>query len=102
MAAQSAHREELMASYLTELDERKQELELDNQGWQIWYVPHHDRTVTWCARPRPLLNTDSPEQLQKLIDHTHDEPSDRSASTSRGTATQTRHARTSKDGTPRP
>lgn len=65
-----------MASYLTELDERKQELELDNTGWQIWYVPHHDRTVTWCARPLPLLNTDSPEQLQMLIDQTHDKLSD--------------------------
>lgn len=63
-----------MASYLTELDERKRELEHCNPGWQIWYVPHSvNRTVTWCARPRPLLNTDSPEQLQKLIDQADDE-----------------------------
>jgi hypothetical protein len=65
-----------MASYLTELDQRKQGLELDNPGWQIWYVPHNDRTVTWCARPQPLLNTDSPEQLQKLIDQARNEPID--------------------------
>jgi hypothetical protein len=50
------------------LDERKHELERDNPGWQIWYVPHTGRTVTWCARLWPLLNADSPEQLQKLID----------------------------------
>ena len=36
-----------MASFLTELDERKRELEHDNPGWQIWYVPQMDRTVTW-------------------------------------------------------
>jgi hypothetical protein len=63
-----------MASYLTALDGRKRELEHDNPGWQIWYVPHSlDKAVTWCARPRPLLNTDSPEQLQKLIDQADDE-----------------------------
>ena len=62
-----------MASFLTELDERKRELEHDNSGWQIWYVPHTDRTVTWCARPQPLVNADSPEQLQKLIDQVRDE-----------------------------
>jgi hypothetical protein len=45
-----------MASFLTELDERKHELERGNPGWQIWYVPHTNRTVTWCARPWPLLN----------------------------------------------
>ena len=61
-----------MASFLTELDERKRELERDNPGWQIWYVPHMDRTVMWCARPQPLINADSPEQLQKLIDQARD------------------------------
>ena len=29
-----------MPSYLTILDGRKHELEQDNPGWQIWYVPH--------------------------------------------------------------
>ena len=62
-----------MAGFLTELDERKCELERDNPGWQIWYVPRTDRTVTWCARPHPLINTDSAEQLQKLIDQARDE-----------------------------
>lgn len=63
-----------MASFLTVLDERKDELERDNPGWQIWYVPHAvGRHVTWCARPRPLLNTDSPEELQKLIDQAGEE-----------------------------
>jgi hypothetical protein len=62
-----------MASFLTELDERKHELEHDNPGWQIWYVPKMDRTVTWCARPQRLIDADSPEQLQKLIDQARDE-----------------------------
>ena len=58
-----------MGSFLTELDKRKHVLERDNPGWQIWYVPYSiGRAVTWCARPQPLLNTDSPDQLQKLID----------------------------------
>jgi hypothetical protein len=36
-----------MASYLTELDGRKRELEHHNPGWQIWYVPHSlDKAVT--------------------------------------------------------
>jgi hypothetical protein len=62
-----------MASYLTELDERKRELEHDNPGWQIWHVPCMNRTVTWCARLWPLLNTDSPKQLQKLTNQADDE-----------------------------
>jgi hypothetical protein len=62
-----------MASFLTELDERRHELEYGNPGWQIWYVPKSDRTVTWCARPQPLINADSPEQLQKLIDQARDD-----------------------------
>jgi hypothetical protein len=62
-----------MASFLTELNERKRELERDNPGWQIWYVPHMDRTVTWCAHPQPPIHADSPEQLQKLIDQARDE-----------------------------
>ncbi len=69
-----------MVSFLTELDERKRELEHDNPDWQIWYVPKPDTTVTWCARPQPLINADSPEQLQKLIDQAHDDRRGDSAS----------------------
>lgn len=66
-----------MPSYLTVLDERKRELEQDNAGWQIWHVPHlASRSVTWCARPLPLLNADSPEELQKLIDQDRNAPAD--------------------------
>jgi hypothetical protein len=54
-------------SYLTELDELRRQLEEQNPGWQIWYVPHLDRSITWCARPRPLLNEDSPESLAQAI-----------------------------------
>jgi hypothetical protein len=31
-------------------------------------VPHLNRTVTWCARPRPLLNENSPEDLAEAIE----------------------------------
>ena len=61
--------------FLNELDRIRHELQQQFPGWQIWYVPHHDRTVTWCGRRWPLLNADSPEQLQKLIDQARDEPS---------------------------
>jgi hypothetical protein len=54
-------------SYLDELDNRKHELMNQHPGWQVWYVPHSDRTITWCARPNPLLNEDSPEHLAEAI-----------------------------------
>jgi hypothetical protein len=54
-------------SFLGEMDERKAELEARFPGWQIWYVPHLDRTSTWCARPWPLLNEASPEDLAAAI-----------------------------------
>ena len=64
-----------MPSYLTELDKLKHELEHDNLRLaDLWYVPHMNRTVIWFARPLPLLDTDSPEELQKLIDQARDEP----------------------------
>jgi hypothetical protein len=54
-------------SFLTELDRLKHELEERHPGWQIWFVPKLDRTVTWCARPHPLLNEASPEELSAAI-----------------------------------
>jgi hypothetical protein len=42
-------------------------------GWQVWFVPKLDRTVTWCARPWPLLNWQSPEQLEAEIAQAHAE-----------------------------
>jgi len=58
-----------MASYLNELDAIKRDLEARFPGWQIWYVPHATvRAVTWCARPWPLLNEDSPEHLAEAIE----------------------------------
>ena len=55
-------------SFLTELDELKRELEERHPGWQVWFVPHSlNRTVTWCARPNPLLNEDSPAHLSEAI-----------------------------------
>jgi hypothetical protein len=56
-----------MADYLNELDETKRQLEERHPGWHVWYVPHLDRTVTWCAQPWPLLNEDSSEHLSEAI-----------------------------------
>jgi hypothetical protein len=57
-----------VTSYLQELDVIKASLEDRFPSWQIWYVPHSgNRTVTWCARPHPLLNEASPEDLAEAI-----------------------------------
>jgi hypothetical protein len=56
-------------SYLDAQDERKRQLEQRHPGWQIWYVPlHGQRATTWCGRPWPLLNEDSPEALSAAIE----------------------------------
>jgi hypothetical protein len=55
-------------NYLDELDERKRQLEQRHPGWHVWYVPHLDRSVTWCGRANPLLNEDSPEALSAAIE----------------------------------
>jgi hypothetical protein len=54
-------------NYLTEMDRIKDELEERHPGWQVWYSPRTDRTVVWCARPNPLLNEASPEDLSAAI-----------------------------------
>lgn len=54
-------------SYFSELDEIKRELEERHPGWQVWYSPRLDRRVVWCARPNPLLNEASPEDLSAAI-----------------------------------
>jgi len=55
-------------SYLNELDRIKRELEERHPAWRIWYVPHLDRKVTWCAQQNPTLNEDSPEDLSAAIE----------------------------------
>lgn len=55
-------------SILTELDRLKDELAGRFPGWQIWYSPRTDRTVVWCARPYPLLNEGSAEDLAAAIE----------------------------------
>jgi hypothetical protein len=62
-------------SYLTELDQIRNKLAEQFPGWQIWYVPHSDRTVAWCARPWPLLNAQTPEHLIAEITQAHTEAS---------------------------
>ena len=56
-----------MTSFLGELDRMQADLAERHPGWQVWYVPHLDRTVTWCARRNPLLNEASPEDLSEAI-----------------------------------
>ncbi len=58
---------------LTALDKIKHELEEQFPGWHIWYVPHSDRSVAWCAQPWPLINADSPEHLAAEIRSAHEE-----------------------------
>jgi hypothetical protein len=62
-----------MDSYLTAADKTKAELAERFPGWRIWYVPHLDRTITWCAQPEPLLNAGSPEHLAEYIAEAHTE-----------------------------
>ena len=57
-----------MSGHLGEADRLKRQLEERYPGWQVWFVPHLDRSVTWCARPWPLLNEDSPEHLAEAIE----------------------------------
>ena len=53
-------------------DEIKAELQQRFAGWQIWYVPALGGT-TWCARPWPLISSQSPEHLAAEIVHAHTE-----------------------------
>jgi len=58
-------------SILLELDKIRDDLAARFPGWQIWYVPGSTRTVTWCARPWPLVNSPSPERLAFDIRNAH-------------------------------
>ena len=51
--------------------ERRRELERQFPGWEIWYVPREPGSVTWCARPRMLVNAGSPEDLSAAIRAAH-------------------------------
>jgi hypothetical protein len=56
-------------SLLHSLDVNLATLKKKHPGWNIWFVPHaHDGSVTWCARPEPLINTDTPEHLSQEIE----------------------------------
>lgn len=57
-----------MSDWLGEQDRMKRDLEERFPGWGVWFVPGMGRTVTWCARPMPLLNEDSPEHLAEAIE----------------------------------
>jgi hypothetical protein len=59
-------------SYLQELDQIAAELRQRHPGWQVWFVPGIG-TVTWCARPYPLINAQTPEQLEAEIAQAHAE-----------------------------
>jgi hypothetical protein len=61
-----------------EHEEREEQLAALRQrfpGWQIW-----TSGPTWCARPWPLINADSPEGLAQRIRTAHTQPPDGSPS----------------------
>jgi hypothetical protein len=47
-------------------EQRRAELERRFPGWQIWASG-----PTWCARPWPLINAASPEELAERIRAAH-------------------------------
>ena len=54
--------------------EQLADLERRYPGWQFWTVPHGNPAtthVTWCARPWPLINADSPEELAEAVRSAH-------------------------------
>jgi hypothetical protein len=53
-------------SVLAELDQTQAELQSEFPGWRIWYV-YRPGNVSWAARPEPLLNTQSAENLRAAI-----------------------------------
>ena len=53
-------------SVLAELDRTQAELQSEFPGWRIWYV-YRPGKVSWAARPEPLLNTQSAEDLRAAI-----------------------------------
>jgi hypothetical protein len=53
-------------SVLAELDQTQAELQSEFPGWRIWYV-YRPGKVSWAARPEPLLNTQSAEDLRAAI-----------------------------------
>jgi hypothetical protein len=57
------------------------DLERRFPGWQVWAVPRgRSGDATWCARPWPLINADSPEELAERIRTAHSQPPDGSPS----------------------
>ena len=53
-------------SVLAELDQTQAELQSEFPGWRIWYV-YRPGKVSWAARPEPLLNAQSAEDLRAAI-----------------------------------
>lgn len=50
------------------LDRIRADLSARYPEWRVWYVPGQGRSIIWCARPHPLLNEDSPEDLTAAIE----------------------------------
>ena len=53
-------------SVLAELDRTQAELQSEFPGWRIWYV-YRPSNVSWAARPEPVLNAQSAEDLRAAI-----------------------------------
>jgi hypothetical protein len=60
---------DLMSLNFGTLDEARDDLLAKHPGWRVWYVPHQNG-ITWCAQPRPTLNEESTEDLEKAIKET--------------------------------
>ena len=53
---------------LSKLDAELARLRSARPDWNIWFVPHADGHVVWCAQPYPLLNCSSPQELTEAMD----------------------------------
>jgi hypothetical protein len=61
--------------------EQLRDLERRFPGWQVWAVPRgRNGEATWCARPWPLINCSSAEELAERIRTAHSQPPDGSPS----------------------
>jgi hypothetical protein len=52
---------------LFDLDGEKQGLMDKHPGWRVWYVPRTQGGVSWHAQRLPILDADTPAELDKAI-----------------------------------
>jgi hypothetical protein len=52
---------------LFDLDGQKHALMTKYPGWRVWYVPRTQGGVSWHAQRLPILDADSPAELDRAI-----------------------------------